>query len=129
MGVAHDFDPGNWRQGLAPVIGRYDPELTAQYRKDYGWTSSESSVYLRKDGSHRIVLAGLDKSRLRNDCFARDHWQCVDRGNGLNCKGRLELSHWPPMSKPEGSDQLDQVFCRCQKHHRLKDLHGEDGHF
>ena len=99
------------------MIGHLDPEITASYR----WFDRRSKVYVRKDGSHRIVLAGRDKSNLREDCFARDGYQCVDRGDLLMCRGRLELSHTPPMSDPEGSDELDKVKARCDRHHKVYD--------
>jgi hypothetical protein len=111
-----------------PRFGHLDQTLTKEARKSGRFLDKRSMVLRRMDGSYRIVLFGMDKVRLRVDCFLRDSDQCVDRRKSP-CHGWLELSHDPPMSKSEGSDVLEQVFCRCVKHHRELDLHGEDGHF
>jgi hypothetical protein len=39
------------------------------------------------------------------------------------------MSHFPAMSKSEGSDILEQVFTRCWRHHVLLDGHGQPMHF
>jgi hypothetical protein len=110
-----------------PRFGHLDQALTNEARKSGRFLDKRSGMLRRMDGSYRIVLFGKDKTLLRLACFARDQG-CVDRQKSP-CDGWLELSHDPPMSKSEGSDVLEQVFCRCVKHHRELDLHGEDGHF
>ena len=111
-------------------FGHENLELAAQYRAEGRFKDPNSRVLVRKDGSLRFELAGRDMSALHDLRFALDNWTCVDgQGIGWGCKGRLELSHWPPRSKSEASDEIDKVFTRCQKHHRLKDGHGQDLHF
>ena len=102
------------------MIGHYDPELTAEYRKSGRFEDRGSRAYIRKEGSLRLVLAGRDKSNLREQCFERDGFRCVDRPD---CAGRLEMSHTPPMSDPEGSDEIDKVRTRCKRHHAEYDHH------
>lgn len=110
-------------------FGHWDKELTKQYRKEGRFEDRNSKVLVRRDGTLRIVLAGIDKSRLRSACLARDGYDCVDRGDGHKCHGPLQMSHWPPMSKSEGSDVLNQVFTRCWRAHILLDGHGKPVHF
>ena len=105
------------------MIGHYDPEITKEYRKSGRFLDRGSKVYVRKDGSLRIRLAGRDKSNLRLACFEKDGWQCVEEGNSP-CKGNLEMSHEPAISDPEGSDEISKVFTRCHFHHTEFDHHG-----
>lgn len=110
-------------------FGSEDAEFTKQYRRNKQFLDPESKVLVRLDGTYRIVLAGRDKSNLRAACFERDHYRCVDAGDGHICYGPLQMSHFPAMSKSEGSDILEQVFTRCWRHHILLDGHGQDLHF
>lgn len=110
-------------------FGSEDVELTRQYRKEKRFLDRRSKVLIRLDGTQRFVFAGVDKTNLRNQCFERDAHQCVDAGNGHTCYGPLQMSHFPAMSKSEGSDVLEQVFTRCWRHHVLLDGHGQDLHF
>lgn len=92
-----------------------------------------------------IRLKGRAMSQLRERVFARDKG-CVDAGKimkpGLvlddhpgvsapvvySCAGPLELSHDKPRSLG-GEDTEENCYVRCQRHHRLRDLHGMPGHF
>ena len=103
-------------------IGHYDPHLTRMRRAHGEFTDRRSKVYVRKDGSLRIRLFGRDKSNLRDDCFARDRYKCMDP-DSMPCDGKLEMSHNPPISNPDGSDELDKVETRCTFHHSLFDHH------
>jgi len=105
------------------VIGHLDPWLTRSRRKSGEFKDKRSAVYVRKDGSLRIRLFGKDKSNLRDECFTRDGWDCVDDQTALSCEGLLEMSHQPPISDPEGSDEIDKVRTRCKKHHAEFDHH------
>jgi hypothetical protein len=110
-------------------FGHLDQAATLDARRNGQFKDRRSRVLRRMDGTQRIVLFGSDKSKLREDCFRRDNYKCVDASSGTKCDGVLQMSHWPPMSKSEGSDQLDQVFCRCFKHHTILDFHGQPAHF
>lgn len=112
-----------------PRFGHEDKQLTTEYRKSGRFQCRRSRVLVRWDGSHRLLLSGVDKSNLRTACFERDGFRCVDAGDGHTCQGPLEMSHDPAMSKSEGSDVLEQVFCRCWRHHVLLDGHGQPMHF
>jgi hypothetical protein len=105
-------------------FARYNERLT----KAAKFKDKNSKIGLRFDGTQRIVLKGRDKMSLRAEVFMRDGYSCVDRGEG-KCAGRLELSHWPPMSRSGGSDVVEQCFVRCQKHHRILDGNGQPMHF
>lgn len=100
-------------------FAKFDRGLT----KAAKFQDKRSKVGIRADGTLRFDLAGFDKCELRNKVFDRDGWACVELpDSGLNnCSGPLELSHWPPMSKSGGSDEMATCFCRCRKHHRLLD--------
>ena len=106
-------------------FAKYSDALTKEAR----FKDKRSKIGIRWDGTERVVLKGKDMTDLRERVFERDKWTCVDSEYGDRCKGPLELSHWPPKSKSEGSDVDSQVSCRCQKHHRLLDGHGCDLHF
>jgi hypothetical protein len=119
-------------------FAKFSPELTkaagfkcpAKKARGYG-----SKIGIRADGSLRYDLAGKDKSDLRDKVFERDKYHCADMMKWIGgpfpglyienapnpCEGPLEMSHWPPMSKSEGSDEMKTCFCRCRKHHRLLD--------
>src|SRR5579864_5789825 len=112
-----------------PRFGHLDREATKDAYRNGVFKSRDSKVLRRMDGSARIELRGMDVSLLRSACFERDRHQCVDRGDGHACHGPLQMSHWPPMSKSEGSDVLEQVFTRCWFHHMKLDYHGCDPHF
>lgn len=105
-------------------FARYSADRTAKAR----FKDSRSKIGLRWDGTERVVLKGKDMSDLRRRVFERDKWTCVECEYS-NCKGPLELSHWPPRSKSGGSDVDSQCSVRCQKHHRLLDGGGWDLHF
>lgn len=104
-------------------FAKYSEHLTKEAR----FKDARSKIGLRWDGTERVVLKGKDMSDLRRRVFERDEWTCIIRDN--RCSGPLELSHWPPRSKSEGSDIESQCFVRCQFHHRLLDGHGCDLHF
>lgn len=106
-------------------FARLDKELTRQAH----FLDRRSKVGLRFDGSMRIVLKGRDKEILRAACFERDNYACVDRGDGHICYGPLQMSHWPPLSKSEGSDVLSGVATRCWRAHVLLDGHKQPMHF
>jgi hypothetical protein len=111
-----------------PRFGHLDSEATKDAKRNGRFKDRRSVVLRRIDGTFRIVLFGQDKSNLRNACLERDRYLCVDRSKGP-CDGPLQMSHWPPMSKSEGSDVLEQVFTRCWRHHVLLDGHGQQMHF
>ena len=71
-----------------------------------------------------IRLKGAAMSELRRKVFARDENRCVDCMSRWN----LELSHNIPRSLG-GEDTEENTACRCRDCHRLRDLHGEPGHF
>jgi hypothetical protein len=110
-------------ENLSVRFARFDKGRT----KAAKFKDKRSKIGVRFDGSLRYDLAGKDKSALREKVFERDSWFCVDAsselrtGNFVGCRGPLELSHWPPMSKSEGSDEMKTCFTRCRKHHRLLD--------
>jgi len=108
-------------------FGSLDRTATAEARGDGRFTDRRSVMLRRMDGSYRIVLFGEDKKRLRHRVFERDKG-CVDRAKS-DCHGPLQMSHFPPMSKSEGSDEIDKVSVRCWKHHILLDGHGQPMHF
>ena len=110
-------------------FGHLDSDATKDRRRNGEFLSKDSKVLRRMDGSTRIELRGIDASHLRMACFERDSHRCVDRGDGHECHGPLQMSHWPPMSKSEGSDVLEQVFTRCWRHHILLDFHGQPAHY
>lgn len=106
------------------TFGHEDKERAAEYRKSGRFVDRRSKVFIRKDGTERIVLQGTDKIRLREKCLARDGWKCVDAGkDGVMCHWKLDMSHDPAMSKSEGSDVLEQVRTRCRWHHNIFDRH------
>lgn len=101
-------------------FARFDRELTRAAK----FKDKRSKIGRRFDGTLRYDLAGKDKSVLRIQVFERDGGFCVHAiasGRDADCSGPLEMSHWPPMSKSEGSDEMKSCFCRCRKHHRLLD--------
>lgn len=100
-------------------FAKYSPTLT----KEAGFKDRRSKIGIRPDGTLRYDLSGIDKGDLREKVFERDGWACVELPDtGVNnCSGPLELSHWPPMSKSGGSDEMKSCFTRCRKHHRLLD--------
>lgn len=106
-------------------FAKYSENLTREAR----FKDSRSKIGLRWDGTERVVLKGKDMIALHDRVFERDKWTCVDSDYGDRCQGPLELSHWPPRSKSEGSDTLAGTACRCMKHHRILDGRGEDLHF
>jgi hypothetical protein len=112
-------------------FGQKDGAATREAYEDGRFLDAKkrSQVLRRMDGSSRIELRGIDATNLRLACFERDHYRCVDEGNGHECHGPLQMSHNPPMSKSEGSDVLDQVQTRCWRHHILLDGHGQPMHF
>jgi len=114
-----------------PRFGHLDSEATKDAYRNGRFTDKKkrSRVLRRMDGTVRIELSGIDSTNLRIACFERDHYKCVDAGDGHACYGFLQMSHWPPMSKSEGSDVLEQVACRCWRHHVLLDGHGQPMHF
>ena len=117
-----------------PHFGHLDSEATKDARRNGRFLCRDSRVLRRMDGSERIELRWVDKSNLRAACFERDGQKCVDRHKDAideksRCSGPLQMSHWPPMSKSEGSDVLEQVFTRCWRHHVLLDGHGQPMHF
>lgn len=108
-------------------FAKFSKSLTAEA----GFLDKRSKIGLRADGTKRYDLAGKDKQNLRDEVFKRDK-HCVDAPTILDllvgpkaivnlCSGPLEMSHWPPMSKSGGSDEMATCFCRCRKHHRLLD--------
>lgn len=109
-------------------FAKFSRELT----KAAKFKDRRSKIGIRADGSLRYDLAGLDKGDLREKVFTRDEFGCVDARTIVDllcgpveisklCVGPLEMSHWPPMSKSGGSDEMATCFCRCRKHHRLLD--------
>ncbi len=106
-------------------FARFSSELT----EAASFKDSRSMIGLRFDGTERIVLKGEDKRDLHAACMERDGYMCVDRGNGTVCSGPLHMSHWPAMSKSEGSDILSQVSTRCWVHHVRLDFHNSPAHF
>ena len=105
-------------------FARFSEELT----KAAHFHDRRSMIGLRFDGTERVVLKGRDKESLREACFERDMNMCVDREMSP-CFGWLEMSHFPAMSKSEGSDVLEKVFCRCWRHHILLDGHKQPMHY
>ena len=73
-------------------------------------------------------LFGKDMVNLRHQAMERDDYCCVDCLEPVVMTGPLELSHNIPRSLG-GSDTLDNVNIRCRRHHRKRDLHGQDGHY
>ena len=106
-------------------FAKYSDALTKEAR----FKDKRSKIGIRWDGTQRVVLKGKDMTDLRERVFERDKWTCVDAYWGSQCKGPLELSHWPPRSKSEGSDTLEGTSCRCQRHHRMLDGHNQPLHF
>lgn len=109
-------------------FGHPEVLLAKAFREQGRFKCRDSRVLRRKDGTLRFELRGKDKSDLREACFERDNYTCVDHADGRICGGPLQMSHFPPMSKSEGSDEIGQVFCRCQKHHVWLDLRGMPSH-
>jgi hypothetical protein len=109
-------------------FGHFDVAATKQAFREGRFLDKRSRLLRRLDGSYRVELRGIDASNLRRECFERDRGLCVDRSDG-RCSGPLEMSHWPPMSKSEGSDELDKVSLRCKSHHIRKDYHDCPAHF
>jgi hypothetical protein len=106
-------------------FAKYSESLT----KEAKFKDKRSKIGIRWDGTQRVVLKGKDMSDLRQRVFERDKWTCVDSDYGDRCMGPLELSHWPPRSKSEGSDTMEGTACRCKKHHLLLDGHRMPMHF
>lgn len=87
----------------------------------------------------KLYLRGKDLSEMRERVFERDGWKCVDMPKSVSfkdrCTGKLELSHKIRKSSGStkenslGSDDMENLVCRCTYHHRLHDLRGNDGHF
>lgn len=96
-------------------------KFSPSHTKAAGFKDRRSKIGIRADGSLRYDIAGQDKFDLRERVFERDRWTCVDRSTLDRCDLWLEMSHWPPMSKSGGSDEMKTCFTRCRKHHRLLD--------
>lgn len=107
-------------------FARYSKELTKAAR----FKDRRSRIGLRSDGTPIVRLAGKDMSKLREDVFEFFNYTCIDRSLvRLNdCHGPLELSHQIPRGRG-GSDEFENVRPRCQKHHRMRDGHGQPLHF
>ena len=104
-------------------FAKFDKTLTAAAK----FKDKRSKIGLRPDGSQLVRLAGRDMEELRNEASNRDNWRCVEAigGNvysplGQYCEGPLELSHDIPRGRG-GSDVIDNVHMRCNKHHRMRD--------
>lgn len=106
-------------------------KFSASLTKIAHFKDRRSKIGIRHDGSMLVRLAGKDMEALREEVFERDGC-CVEFAGPYatenHCMGKLELSHDIPRGRG-GSDTPENTHCRCTKHHRLRDGHGQDLHF
>lgn len=112
-------------------FAKFDRELT----KAAKFKDRRSKIGRRADGTLLVRLAGKDMQNLRDKAFELYQedgitmcWDHTFSWQTNTCKGPLELSHDKPRGQG-GSDVIENVRPRCRYHHRLRDLHGQDGHF